>query len=422
MDGSGNSNDGTLTNSATRSTDIPGVVSNVNSLDLTQDPNALVSIGDPSELEITSGDDLTIAAWVKPSATATIDNIFTRRQDTCGAIGYQVQLDTANQLTFTDGTAERVSGLTVPDGVWSFVAVVFDDAALTVDFFVNGSSSLNVTAAALGSPGGTVDVQIGQAKLCPDADHFDGLIDDVRVYDVALTGTEIAQLSTGFPGTVAKTLQDGPRIDNGSGVLIDLAGLTTGSHDAGPIDIGRTDSQFYEYKIEITNEGENDALDDVIVFDVIPAEYDLDPLCGDDPVDGTTSCDAVGIGTFVDRLGDNFADGIINNTPTKCAVSTSTSGGGKKKLGAGLEPEFITIELTEVLDLDDTCSVTVFVVTEANPGRGNDLFEPTGCRELDSGIFDTIALNDGLKVFEPVTGDRLLGPVESLQLTPNNCP
>ena len=31
VDGSGNGNDGTLTNSATRSTDIPGVVSNVNS-------------------------------------------------------------------------------------------------------------------------------------------------------------------------------------------------------------------------------------------------------------------------------------------------------------------------------------------------------------------------------------------------------
>ncbi len=76
------------------------------------------------------------------------------------------------------------------------------------------------------------------------------------------------------------------------------------------------------------------------------------------------------------------------------------------------------------------CTFLVFVNTVENPGEGNDFFEPTGCRELeftqgdgDAGdpIFDTFALNDGIKAFDGTDGDdtatfRLFGPIESLQL------
>ena len=215
--------------------------------------------------------------------------------------------------------------------------------------------------------------------------------------------------------TITKTLNSGPRVVDG-GMLVELTGLNTGSNDAGPIDLGRTDAQFYEFVIEITNDGADGTLDGVIVNDVILAEYDLDPKCGDLAI---SACDLLTHMGDVDRDNDGYADGIINDTPLNCVVTTSTSGGGMMKDGVGLEPEFVDIVLTDDLESGDTCTVRVFVHTDANP-RGS-LFEPTDCRELDGGIFDTIALNDGVKAFDPVTGDRLLGPVGSLQLTPNHC-
>lgn len=214
---------------------------------------------------------------------------------------------------------------------------------------------------------------------------------------------------------ITKTLENGPRVDDG-GVLVELTGLTAGSNDAGPIDVGRTDAQFYEFAIEISKIGGGDS-EGVIVSDVIPAEYDLDPQCGRDLVD-VTACDLAQTGD-VDRDDDGVADGIINETPASCVVRTSTSGGGTKKNGDKNEPEFIDIVLTADFDTDGVCRVRGFVHTDASPGNG--LYNPAGCREFDGGIFDTIALNAGVKAFDPVTGDRLLGPVGSLQLTPNNC-
>ena len=194
LDDSVNSNDGKLFNSATRSTDIPDTVGNVKSLDLTQGANAFVTLGDPSELQFTSGD-LTIAAWVKPTATNTIDHIFARRDPACSAtIGYILVLQADNEMTFRDAVLDRESDFLVPDGQWSFIAVVFHSGATpTVDLFVNGSSNLGVTAAGLGTPA-NADIQIGQANGCAPSSHFDGKIDEVRVFDIALTPEEIAEL------------------------------------------------------------------------------------------------------------------------------------------------------------------------------------------------------------------------------------
>ena len=322
-----------------------------------------------------------------------------------------------------DGGLDRWwgSNAVIQNGVWNFVATTWNPTIGELRIYINGAFDRAVTLS--NGLSLTTNFWIGGDNY--NDNWFNGLIDEVQIFDRVLTSAEIqAEFDAGSAGKckpgVTKELNSGPRVDDGGGTLVDLAGLITGTNDAGPIDIGRSDTQFYEFILKVTNTGSDGELDGRIVSDPIPDLYDLDPLCGDDPIAGSTSCDAVGGGTFVDRDSDTFADGIINDTPAKCTVS-STSGGSIKKGGAGLEPEFVTIVIDGLL-AGETCTVRVFVRTDENPAKKTALFEPVACHYPDHGVYDTIPLNEGVKVFDPVTGDRLLGPVGSLQLTPNNCP
>ena len=168
--------------------------------------NAHVSLGNPANLRFTG--DFTITVWINPIADSTIDHIFTRRSANCQDLDYQVQLRPDNTVTASaGGFLESLSGVAVPDGQWSFLAVVFRNANQTVDFFVNGATVLGV--AADGPIGGLVDadVQIGQANGCSSSTHFDGLIDEVEVYDRALALAEIqAIFDAGEAGKCKRTL------------------------------------------------------------------------------------------------------------------------------------------------------------------------------------------------------------------------
>ena len=39
----------------------------------------------------------------------------------------------------------------------------------------------------------------------------------------------------------------------------------------------------------------------------------------------------------------------------------------------------------------------------------------------DPGVFNTIALNDGIKLFDTYSGELLFGPKDSIQLVGDNC-
>lgn len=285
----------------------------------------------------------------------------------------------------------------------------------------------------------------------------------------------------GFSLDVEKTLLKGPD------------GATDVDDEFGTIEVSLADAQSYEFEIKITNTGGADAADGGVVFDVIPAEYNLDPAAtaaedAANQVAGTTlngeTCAAIctateeedfsndelinadctfdsgtGLGdgtcdgTPDSQCDDGICDGIINDgvcddgascdgvlsDNVACMPSTTTSGGGGKKGGEGLEPEFVTIEIGSGFDFLEMCTIMVRVVTDENPasqkGKKDPQFEPTGCHPFldkngavitDSNtpgipIVDWIALNDGVKVFDPEDGALVSGPTGSIQLRPVGC-
>ena len=74
------------------------------------------------------------------------------------------------------------------------------------------------------------------------------------------------------------------------------------------------------------------------------------------------------------------------------------------------------------------CTTTVYVeTTSEGKGKNAGTFEPKVCVEAETvgdPLTNTIALNDGVKMFDAATAtkDLLLGPVGSIQLAPQGCP
>jgi hypothetical protein len=88
-------------------------------------------------------------------------------------------------------------GLTV--GQWTHVALVFDDTANTVRFFKDGSQvgSVPVTESLNGSV--TAPLQIGRENFAGYEWPYSGSLDDLRIYNRALTASEVAALAQSHP-------------------------------------------------------------------------------------------------------------------------------------------------------------------------------------------------------------------------------
>jgi hypothetical protein len=96
----------------------------------------------------------------------------------------------------TDGTAvaRRCSNTAFATGTWYFVASVYDASAQTLHVYVNGvlddgALTGTVPASLFNTPaGGRLGAKSGSTSF------FNGLIDDARVYNRALSATDIAAL------------------------------------------------------------------------------------------------------------------------------------------------------------------------------------------------------------------------------------
>ena len=120
-----------------------------------------------------------------------------------------------------DGTVRKTFGTrSVPVNRWSYVAVTYDGATLRL--YVDGEqvSSGPSLSGAIQAPDNPL--WIGGNR--PYGEHFDGLIDEVRVYDRALAQGEIAH-DMAMPVAPASGLVAAYAFDTGSGnVAVDSSG------------------------------------------------------------------------------------------------------------------------------------------------------------------------------------------------------
>lgn len=183
-DATGNGYHGTLTNNPTRATSTCKV-SNCLSFDGTND---YVTSG-VTELP-GAGDGITIAAWVYPLARQLAgdrDMIF--RQN-----GYLTLTASGTISAYFYGLASEGyhnGASVIPLNEWTHIATTYDSASGAIGFYVNG-----VLDAATSTTGSLTSAQtgfvIGGEPCC--SRYFNGRIDDVRVYNRALSADEARQL------------------------------------------------------------------------------------------------------------------------------------------------------------------------------------------------------------------------------------
>jgi len=147
--------------------------------------NEYIDCGNDTSLQVTTQ---TISAWIKTAVDGTY--IYGSRNDSVGGGNLWI---TGGKLQFIlNSTQSASASTTVTDDVWHHVCVTFDDDTKAVKYFVDGNPDGTSTNAATFVH--TVDKLVGFRVSGNAGHHFDGCIDELRVYNRVLTQTEITWL------------------------------------------------------------------------------------------------------------------------------------------------------------------------------------------------------------------------------------
>jgi hypothetical protein len=182
----------------------PEAANGGHALSLTRSLGQHGTISDSNQADLSLAASFTIEAWVKPSSVippgqeyvlvskwspfrSEKSYVFLYYHD-----GQRTTLGLGTAATATSDDREVYMPYILPVGQWTHVAVVFTSATGSAEFFVNGQSV--GSAAGLGATVNDGDgaFQIGTRNGLT-ATVFDGLMDEIRVWNLARTPAELAR-------------------------------------------------------------------------------------------------------------------------------------------------------------------------------------------------------------------------------------
>jgi glucose/arabinose dehydrogenase/PKD repeat protein len=179
-DASGSGNTGTISGAARTAGRYGGALS-------FDGVNDWVTVNDANSLDLTNR--MTLEAWVRPTALGDWRTVLLKERP--GHLAYALYGSTDNNRpaghVFTTGDIALGGPSVLPANTWSHLAFTYDGA--TTRLYVNGTQ---VATAALT---GNAVVSTGLLRIGGNSvwgEWFSGAIDEVRIYNRALTATEIA--------------------------------------------------------------------------------------------------------------------------------------------------------------------------------------------------------------------------------------
>lgn len=216
-DRSGSSNTGTMINMSTSTNPISGVVGQGLSFDGSSDS---VLTGDSASLSIAGA--MSASFWMKASNVSTEQSIIEKYDAAVGQRSYRVVIKTAfcnnNEINFTlSSTGSPFTGAVycsnpvLSANQWHHVVVTYIPST-SMKIYVNGTDQTRAFVAGSGIPASIFDSTRGLAigagfsnSATPNTTFFNGLIDETRIYNRALSASEITELYNMGANRLVKT-------------------------------------------------------------------------------------------------------------------------------------------------------------------------------------------------------------------------
>jgi len=152
-------------------------------------------VNDDNSLDLTTG--MTLAAWVKPEKTAT-QNLIKKTTGTTVHDGYELTLGSGGKafVRFNGSATYRVDATIaypIDGATWMHVAATYDGSSIKM--YINGGLPISVTPAASAIVANTTKIGIGAEPATTPTNLYLGALDEVRIYNRALSASEIAALA-----------------------------------------------------------------------------------------------------------------------------------------------------------------------------------------------------------------------------------
>ena len=264
---SGNGNTGTLGSSGSSDSADPTWATGKFGKDLSFDgSNDYISVNNQT---LGTSDQVTVTGWVKHQGkSSSSQDIFVKRTS-LNNDQFEFRLDSTYKLSFdrylpSGGSVTSVN--TISTNQWTFVAMTLNDSEDQVKFYINGvlDSTNSYTETYSGDSSSTITIgRSGVDSLDGTSDpwrNFNGLIDDVRVYNYARTQSQIIEdMNAGHPavGTPVGSAVGYWKFDEGYGTTANNSG-TLGSTLDGTFKNSPTWSNSGRFNKGILFDGLND--------------------------------------------------------------------------------------------------------------------------------------------------------------------
>ena len=207
LDGNGFDN---ISSSEAPSTDITGAADRFGNLNGAVSLNGSTSIINPFDVGINDASkDYSLSIWFKQN-TSAYGGLISNNTPAGPTNGWSTiaRIDSDNRLLFLAGAAQNAgaeksinSVNTATVGEWNHAAFVYDKngSTSTLSIYLNGDLEASTSSNIAGNPreDWLLGAQYG-AGLDPII-YLDGLLDDFRIYDTALTAAEVSAMVSPVP-------------------------------------------------------------------------------------------------------------------------------------------------------------------------------------------------------------------------------
>ena len=139
----------------------------------------------------TGTSDRTVEAWIKTTNTASTQSIIVDWGSTSTGGRFTLNMIQNGKIRIEVGGNGFNSTTTVNDGNWHHVAVTYDNSASTkFNMFIDGQLHMSNNVTVSVNTASSTGISIG--RRIDGVNYFQGSIDEVRVWNVVRTATEIA--------------------------------------------------------------------------------------------------------------------------------------------------------------------------------------------------------------------------------------